>query len=113
MLKIRIEYNYKEDTFKVWSQVKTEHIEDMLLEFLRSQMGLGKDDSEPAVKDVYTMEITINLENDVFTINSDTGNASLSAGIVNHLAGLINNESDKVEIVEDPVLAIRKQYHNK
>lgn len=112
-MKIKIQYNLKEDTFKVWSQVKTEYLQEMLLEFLRSQMGLGKDESEPVKKDIYTMEITINLENDVFSIVSDTGNESLSTGLVSNLASLMDDESDKVEVVEDPVLAIRKKYHNK
>jgi len=84
LLSMTLKYNMKTDLFEISGNVADEKITEVMQEWLRGQLGLGKDDNEPNDKEIYTIIINLNLEDDTFTIQSDTGNASLTCGIVAH-----------------------------
>ena len=57
-------------------------IEDFVYDFLRTQFGAWKDETEPTKKDVYHIRIRLDLSDDTFYVDSDTGNKGLMTGIV-------------------------------
>lgn len=57
-------------------------VSEILENWLRSQIGEGRDTSTPIERDQYTIKIELNLSNDSFRTKSDTGNESLTCGIV-------------------------------
>lgn len=91
-----IKYNLKEHTFLVKSEVKKESVPEVIENWLRSQIGKGKDESKPRKQDVYTITLTIDLEDDSFEITTDTGNKSLTTGILMELNSAIHNKKDYV-----------------
>ena len=80
---VQIQYNNKElDKSFIKTNLKPEAIEEILSEWVRSQMGAGKDTSEPNQQIVYNITILLDLSCDNFSTSSDTGNKSLTCGIV-------------------------------
>ena len=57
-------------------------VEELLGEFLRTQLGQGRDGKKANEKDAYKISIGLDLSGDVFQTVSDTGNQGLTAGIV-------------------------------
>lgn len=97
-MKTKIQYDFKKDQFEVWSEVKKGKIKEVILEFLRTQMGLGKDERDPEKRDIYTITLDLDLSDDSFTVNSDTGNDSFMTGILRHFTWAINRDNDQVTI---------------
>jgi len=83
-LSIILKYNVKNDSFEMSSDIKGEKITEILSDWIRGQFGLGVDESKPNDKEIYTIIIKLDLEDDTFTTESDTGNKSLTCGIVAH-----------------------------
>lgn len=84
-MRTQIKYNLKEDNFHIVSQIKEEKIKEVIGEVLRAQMGAGSDTRKPVEKNLYTITVDLELEEDTFKISSDTGNKSLTAGILMQL----------------------------
>jgi hypothetical protein len=59
-----------------------ECIEEIVGEFLRGQMGRGKDETPPNEQEVYTIKLTVDLSFDIFKASSDCGNKGLRDGIL-------------------------------
>ncbi|MDD4931509.1 MAG: hypothetical protein PHG66_05200 [Candidatus Colwellbacteria bacterium] len=57
-------------------------LNDLFCDFIRAQMGAGADDSKPNDKNIYSIDIMLDLSTDTFSVKSDTGNKSLTCGIV-------------------------------
>lgn len=66
----------------VKTNAKPELVRGIFETWLMEQIGLGKDDSEPEVKDKYQISIRIDLRDDTFVTTSDTGNSALTVGIM-------------------------------
>jgi hypothetical protein len=81
---IEIKYNIKNDSFETNSNIKEEKIVEIVLEYLRTQIGLGKDDRTAADKDIYSLRLELDLSEDHFKLAHDTNNMSLSMGILTH-----------------------------
>lgn len=82
---IIIDFKYNmvsEEPFDLNTNAKPEAINEVLSEYLRSHIGTGKDKSIPNKKDVYHILIGLDLNDDSFGTYSDTGNKSLTDGIV-------------------------------
>jgi hypothetical protein len=80
---IRIAFNLKEPGKTVIrTNAKEEALEEILEAWISGQQGSGKDESKPEQKDEYNIEIRLDLSFDRFTTASDTGNKSLTCGIV-------------------------------
>jgi hypothetical protein len=98
-LKIKIQYDLKENTYRITSEIKKERIQEVIEELLRAQIGAGSDKGEPVEKDIYTIFIDLELEGDIFNVSADTGNKSLTTGILAQLIGKLDKNSENVEIV--------------
>lgn len=81
-LHIRVTFNHKENKVSIESDVKREKIGDLITDFLRDQMGKGKDERKAAELDVYNIALDIDLTDDTFYCCSDCGNDGLRDGIL-------------------------------
>lgn len=95
-LKTEVKYNSKENTYHIASEVKKEKIQKVIEELLRSQIGAGSDNSEPIKRDIYTIVIDLELEDDTFNVSADTGNKSLTTGILAQLVQRLDKDSDNI-----------------
>lgn len=75
------------------TNARKEVIEEVLEDWLSSQAGLGKDNSEANEKSEYKIEIQVDLSSDTFYTNSDTGNKGLTCGIIMDLLDRLNDIS--------------------
>lgn len=71
------------------TNAKPEALDEIFSCYMRSQMGAGKDDSPPTEKDIYSIEINLDLSDDSITVKSDTGNKGLTCGIIRHIWPII------------------------
>ena len=99
-MKTQIKYNLKEDNFHIVSEIKKDRIKEIVGEVLRAQMGAGSDTRKPVEKNLYTIVIDLELEDDTFKISSDTGNKSLTAGILMQLLKEYGNKNSNKIIYE-------------
>ena len=79
----------------VKSDIKPELISDFLTEWCMTQIGLGKDARVRCEADVYHVRISCDLSTDTFKVQSDTGNDSLTLGIV--MSIIARKEAEKNE----------------
>lgn len=83
---VKITYNVKTDDFApLETNLKPERVDEVLGEWLRGQLGQGKDDSPLIEREQYRIELDLDLSTDTFTTRSDTGNKGLTCGLVMHL----------------------------
>ncbi len=83
-VKIKYPINNPEN-IEVEHNLKTDELakEEVLSNYLHNQMGRGEDKNPPADLDVYEITIGIDLaDEDRMYVNSNTGNAGLTAGLV-------------------------------
>ena len=64
------------------TNMKRERVFDVLSDWLRDQFGKGSDESPVVEQDEYKITIGLDPSDDSFTTKSDTGNKSLTCGIV-------------------------------
>ena len=64
------------------TNAKKERVEDLLASWVQDQIGRGDDDRVANKKDMYTINIGLDLSDDTFFTESDTGNKGLTCGIV-------------------------------
>jgi hypothetical protein len=80
---VKIFYNLKDLTKTVIkTNAKPERVGDVLEAFLHGQVGLGADERKANEKDEYEITIGVDLDDDTFYTKSDTGNDSLTCGLV-------------------------------
>lgn len=66
----------------VYTNGRSEALEEILSAWLQNEMGRGRDDAPFVERAVYTIEIGLALEDDTFFTKSDTGNRGLTCGVV-------------------------------
>jgi len=79
-----IKFHVNEDQFEVGGNVSEEGRTEIVENFLRSQIGAGKDNSKPNEKDIYQIQLIWYPRDDTTEVSSDTGNKSLRDGILLH-----------------------------
>ncbi|KKN19846.1 hypothetical protein LCGC14_0941720 [marine sediment metagenome] len=84
-LNLTVTYDVKADTFVVNSDIKPEMRREVLADFIRSQIGAGKDDTPVVERDVYTIKLQLDLSDDTFYVEHDCGNKGLRDGILMHV----------------------------
>ena len=77
-----VQYDIKADTFKVESNIKPEMQGEVLTDFIRTQIGAGKDESPVKEQDTYTIKLRLDLSDDTFCVEHDCGNKGLRDGIL-------------------------------
>ncbi len=83
MMYIRIIYYVKKEHICIVdTNIKKEIIRDVLCEWILEQIGSGVGEKKYIKRDAYEILITCELTKDTFRTKSDTGNNSLTTGIV-------------------------------
>ena len=82
-----VRYNIKTDQFSVEGSLNKLGQYEVIENFLRSQMGAGKDESSPNHHEVYEIILTWHPEDDDILVSSNTGNKALRDGILLDLLG--------------------------
>ena len=70
------------DNYKIDSNIKAEHYDEVLTGFLQTQIGQGEDPSPAADLPEYHIQIKLDLSDDTYYSKSDTGNMGLTVGIL-------------------------------
>lgn len=83
-LYISMQYEVNTDLFDIVSNIKNGELINIICEFVRSQIGLGSDESAAIEKDSYCIRINLDLNGDEFTVKHDCGNVGLMLGIIMH-----------------------------
>ena len=82
-LYINLECKLSDGSYTITStNIKPREIDNILTEYIRTQRGKGRDKSKPIKRAVYHIGIEIDLSDDTFYTKSDTGNKSLTTGII-------------------------------
>lgn len=81
ILKILYDINFPEKIV-IKTNAKPQAVKGILGVWLSCQIGLGEDSREANVKDVYTIDIWLDLSDDTFSVDSDTGNDGLTCGLI-------------------------------
>ncbi len=78
-----IRFNMNEfEKRSIKTNAKKEAVEGILENWIRSQLGAGKDTNKIKEKEEYEIVIKLDLDGDIFHTSSDTGNKSLTCGLV-------------------------------
>lgn len=89
---IIIDYDLKNpERTAIRTNAKKETLEEILETFLHAQVGAGEDDRRANEKDEYKIAIYLDLTDDTFKTESDTGNDGLTCGIVADVLQRIKN----------------------
>ncbi len=87
-LGVKILYNMEHPEKTVLqTNMNPEGLQEVLEGWFFTQFGQGKDTRPPKQKPIFTIMIGLDLSNDTFHTSSDTGNASLTCGIVQDVFG--------------------------
>ncbi len=85
---INFDLNDKNKTI-IRTNATPEALPEILSDWIRDQVGTGKDLSKHDEKDNYVIKINLDLSGDIFTTSSDTGNKGLTNGIVMTTFGML------------------------
>lgn len=77
---VNLKYYINENRFDVETNARDP--KGLILEYVRSQMGKGTDNSKATSKDVYEIKITLDTTDDTFGCVHDCGNLGLRDGIL-------------------------------
>lgn len=83
MLYIDIKYQLDpEEKYELETNIKEDQIVEVLSEYVRSQIGAGEDSREPNRHKEFNIRIELDLADDTFSTESNTGNKGLTTGLV-------------------------------
>lgn len=92
---LEITFNINDlDKTAIITNAKKEAVSEILEAWLSCQVGQGKDENEPTIKDEYKIKIQLDLSTDTFYTSSDTENKSLTCGLILDMLGRL----DKIKI---------------
>ena len=93
---IKIHYPVNEpEKFNIDTNAKPEMVDDLLNEFIRSQIGAGADESTPNDEDVFEISLRIDLSDDTWYANDNCGNKGLRDGIIMDVINRIIPDSSR------------------
>lgn len=90
LLVIGIECNTVDGTFVWKGNVKEDKVEDLVVEYLRTQIGKRADNTDPPSLDLYHVTICIDLSDDSFLCDYDCVNKGLRDGILSTFVQLFS-----------------------
>lgn len=79
-----LKFNIKGSSFEIDTNIKPEKVKDIVNDFLRSQIGQGKDHSEVTKQDIYEIEFRLDFSDDTYLVTHNCGNKGLREGILAH-----------------------------
>lgn len=95
-LRIILKYNVSEDVFNIKTNARERALPEIILNFLRIQMGKGIDGSKVNELDEYIIDIDLDLNGDIFKCNHNCGNLGLRDGILLKFLDDIEIEGEKI-----------------
>lgn len=98
MTYIRIFFPINEEKPRISTDLKQDKVAEIIGEYLRTQLGKGKDESQPTIRNEYEITLELDLTDDSFKLQHDTGNMSLVTGILMEVAQ--KTRSREVEFLE-------------
>lgn len=81
-LYLELWYNIKTGMFGIDTNIKPEAYDEIISTYLSTQMGKGRDERNPHIRDVYNLKIDVDLSEDIFNASDDCGNKGLRDGIL-------------------------------
>lgn len=85
-------HNVEEALFEIKSNVKPEHRIDLIKGVLDSLPEKEADKRKPIEQEIYTIQMQWDLADDNCRLTSDTGNRSLTLGVLYHVIEFLKNE---------------------
>jgi len=82
---IAIDYDVIGNKTCYHSNIKKKRLKDVLLDYIRLQMGKGSDETPREEHDLYEITIYLDLAMDRFSSQSNCGNKGLRDGIIMYL----------------------------
>ena len=83
-MKLQIEYTIKNDSFNIDGDFDHSAYEEVIDTYLRGCMGEGVKENEPKAinRDIYTLQLDVDLTNDSFKFSHNCGNQGLALGLL-------------------------------
>lgn len=81
LVEIRFKLNDPDKT-TIRTNASRDGLQEVIETWLVDQIGKGRDERPPERKEEYLVRIGLRLEDDAFGLESDTGNDSLTCGLV-------------------------------
>lgn len=75
------------DPIILGTNIKDKRLDEVVLEFVHSQIGSGEDKRNPRKKHAYHITLELDLSDDTFVVSSDTRNSALTLGIMASAVG--------------------------
>lgn len=79
---IQIKYTVADNSYKITSNLTKEGVDEIISAFISSQIGAGKDKSEPNDYPTFNIRLEWTAAHDDIHVVYDTGNKSLREGIL-------------------------------
>lgn len=97
---IEMIFDMKAEAVQIRTNAKRSVISELLSDYVHSQVGTGKDESPPDVRDVYSITIGVELDDDSWGSKHDCGNKGLREGIIMQVINLLEHHPDKVAYLD-------------
>ena len=94
---IEVDFPWKDEEFTVRTNAKREALDELLVDWLRSQMGQGADESPIEEHPVYKLKLGFRVSDDGFALESNCGNKGLEAGILGRVMALLSKGKGTVK----------------
>lgn len=79
---LNLTYDVTNNRFDVLTNIKENKIAHVVINFLRTQVGAGKDHTPPNVYSKYSISLELDLSEDTFTCLHNCGSKGLREGIL-------------------------------
>lgn len=93
-LTMNIEFDINDGKFKITGDINEKGQYEIIETFIRGQIGAGKDNSKPNVREVYHISLQWYPSNDDIVAKSDTGNKGLRDGILMDVFRRLDSKKD-------------------
>jgi hypothetical protein len=92
-ISINISFNVKTGKYTIKSNIVKKEELTVIEEFLRTQIGAGADHSKPEIREVYRIDIKLDLRSDTFIVSDNCGNEGLRDGILMNIAKRLSKDN--------------------
>jgi len=86
-VRLGIRFNIRSNEYTIDSLLTKEGVVELLEEYLRRQIGTGRDEREPIIKDAYNITLHWYPRDDRISSSYDTNNKGLRDGILLYVLG--------------------------
>lgn len=83
------------ENYTLHSNIKQEHIAEVLATWIQAQGGQEPDESEPEERELYRVVIYLDTTDDTFSVEHNCGNMGLVTGIVMEICNKLNPSEEE------------------